>query len=99
MNKNDKGFNILISLLNNGQFSSFVDINQPDDDTCKSFALLLNLMEKGKIYEVILAKIQNLYKDPQYIETINKVFQYKKNLDNNFDGPAVHPRDVFRRPE
>lgn len=101
MNQESKtgGITILIDVLNEDHFNVIYDINEPDESTCKAFALFLSLLERGTIYPLFLEKIKALYKqnDPKTKEVLESIFTFKKMMDSAIDTPAVLPRDVFRR--
>lgn len=95
----NNGITVLIDVLNNDQFNIIYDINDPDDTTCKAFALLLSLLERGTIYPLFLEQIKKLAKedDEKTKKILESVFGYKKLIDSNIDTPAILPRDVFPR--
>lgn len=95
---NIEGISVLMTLLNSGESDIIMDFNNPDDNTCKAFALFMAMAENGSVYKMILNKLKDIIKEePEQKPIIQKCFEYKKGMDLNIDQPAVMPRDVFRR--
>jgi len=94
------GLSLLIDLLNDGEFNILIDMNKPNAVACKGFALVLNLLERGQMYEIVFEKIKEILneKDEKTNKILQKVFEYKKTIDENMDVPAVFPREVFKKP-
>lgn len=96
---NKKGICVFVDILNGGGFDISLLFDEPDESTCKAFALFLTLSETGNLYNAFKNKIQEILKekDPQKTKIIKSIFEYKKEMDTNIDQPAILPRDVFRR--
>lgn len=95
---NKGGVTLLIDCLNNTDFNIILDFNNPDESAFKTFAFLLSLTERGKSFPLIMEKIQQVIENDEInAKYIDKILEYKQNIDSNLDVPAVLPREVFRK--
>lgn len=98
-NQNHNGISLLFDTLNSGEFNIFIDFNLPDESACKSFAFVLSMLERGKLYEYVLDKLKDYVSknNKNLNDIIQIIIEHKKTIDSNLDIPAVLPRDVFKR--
>jgi hypothetical protein len=90
------GISLTFHFEDNGWFSIVPDIRSMSDDTLRSLAVFLSILENGSAYGLILeALIESAKQNPQFNDTLLTIIKYKKAIDVSSDAPLMRPSQVF----